>query len=97
MEAFQAILKLASKAPPEALLLFRFGLCPAVDAGPSDEGPLSGDVLRAMRCIEVLECMGSPRAKELLQRLAKGKPEHRLTRDAAKALNRLEKIRRSSR
>lgn len=46
--------------------------------------------LRQIRALEVLEMLPSPRAKQLLQLLAKGYAEHRQTRQARESLLRLE-------
>jgi WD40 repeat protein len=53
------------------------------------ESPVQApETLRTIRVVEVLEHMGSPEACTLLQRLASGAPEARLTRDARGALER---------
>src|SRR5262249_34210534 len=49
------------------------------------------DKLRALRAAEVLEYIGSPEAKKLLQAIGRGAPEARLTMEANVALSRLEK------
>jgi hypothetical protein len=49
------------------------------------------ELLRALRAVEVLERAGSPEALKLLQSLAKGAPDARLTREARAALDRLAK------
>jgi RNA polymerase sigma factor (sigma-70 family) len=55
-------------------------------------GPVSSPVLlRQVRAVEVLEKMGTPPARQLLQRLAVGAPVARLTKEAAAALGRLGK------
>jgi hypothetical protein len=56
-----------------------------------DEAAPSGEALRALRAIEVLEHIGTPEASRLLKALADGAPEARLTREAKAALQRLEK------
>jgi hypothetical protein len=56
-----------------------------IDADPT------GEALRALRAIEVLEHIGTPEASRLLKSLADGAPEARLTREAKAALQRLEK------
>ena len=53
------------------------------------ETKLSGEHLRAVRAVEVLERIGTPEAQKLLARLATGGPDLTLTRDAAGALGRL--------
>ena len=56
------------------------------------DGPVIGaDDLRMLRAIEVLERIGTPEAKELLGRLAKGAPGARLTAEAKGSLARLTK------
>jgi RNA polymerase sigma factor (sigma-70 family) len=50
----------------------------------------SGEGLRALRGVEVLERIGTPEARRVLEALAKGAPEARLTREAQSALRRLE-------
>ena len=52
---------------------------------------LSADDLRRLRAVEVLEDLGTPEAKRLLEELAKGAPGAALTRDAEAALTRLGK------
>jgi RNA polymerase sigma factor (sigma-70 family) len=49
---------------------------------------LAGQV-RDLRAVELLELLGSPEARQLLQALAGGAPEARLTREARGALRRL--------
>jgi WD40 repeat protein len=47
------------------------------------------DRLRILRALEVLECLGTPEAHQLLKALAAGEPEAPLTRQARAALGRL--------
>jgi RNA polymerase sigma factor (sigma-70 family) len=54
----------------------------------------SGDILRGVRAVEVLERIGSAEARQVLAKLAKGAAEARLTREAKASLERL--TRRSS-
>jgi len=49
-----------------------------------------GESLRALRAVEVLERIGTPKSRAVLQRLAAGAPNARLTKDAAAALGRLQ-------
>lgn len=51
----------------------------------------SGDRLRGVRAIEVLERIATPEAQQVLKALADGTPGARLTQDATAALNRLAK------
>jgi hypothetical protein len=51
--------------------------------------PPSGDTLRQHRAILALEQRGTPQARQLLQKLAAGAPDARLTREAKAALQRL--------
>jgi RNA polymerase sigma factor (sigma-70 family) len=53
--------------------------------------PLRPDALQAVRAIQALEGIGSARAQTLLQRLAGGAPDARLTVEAKAALERLAK------
>jgi hypothetical protein len=47
--------------------------------------------LRQLRALEVLEQIGAPEARKMIQTLSKGAPEARLTRDAKATLQRLER------
>jgi HEAT repeat protein len=49
------------------------------------------DLLRALRAIWVLERIGTKDARDVLEKLAQGQPEARVTQDAKAALQRLEK------
>jgi hypothetical protein len=49
----------------------------------------SGEVLRSLRAVEVLEHAGSAEARQVLEALAAGMPSARLTREAGGALQRL--------
>jgi RNA polymerase sigma factor (sigma-70 family) len=49
---------------------------------------VSGELLRGVRAVEVLESLGTPEAREVLQTLAKGAAEGRLTREARAAVMR---------
>jgi hypothetical protein len=51
----------------------------------------AGQTLRSLRAIEVLEHLATPEARQVLQKLAEGAPNVRLTREAKAALARLEK------
>jgi hypothetical protein len=49
----------------------------------------SPEEMRYLRAIQVLEYTGTPKARTILERLAGGRPESRLTREAKLSLNRL--------
>jgi RNA polymerase sigma factor (sigma-70 family) len=51
----------------------------------------SSEQLRNLRSLEVLELAGTPEARQVLQKLANGAPEARLTREAKAGLERLER------
>src|SRR5262249_8888625 len=56
------------------------------------EGPVTNaDQLRELRAIEILEYIATPDARQVLQALAKGATEARLTQDAKASLERLDK------
>ena len=56
-------------------------------------GTLTGnpDYLRQLRMVETMEIIGGPEARRLLERLASGFPEARLTREAKATLGRMAK------
>jgi hypothetical protein len=56
-----------------------------------DRATPRGEVLRSLRAIEVLETIGTPDARQVLQMLGKGLPEASVTRAAQAALERLER------
>jgi hypothetical protein len=54
-------------------------------------GRLTGEELRRVRAVEVLEAVGTAEARDLLGVLAKGAPGAALTREARESLGRLER------
>jgi hypothetical protein len=57
---------------------------------------LAGETLRHWRAIETLEHLATPEARQLLEKLATGAPDARLTRDAKAALERLKATKRAN-
>jgi hypothetical protein len=58
--------------------------------------PLTGELtgqLRDLRAVEVLEHIGTPKARQVLRTLARGAPAARLTREAKASLQRIVKMR----
>src|SRR5262249_26780395 len=56
------------------------------------QGPITQpELLRAVRAVAVLEDIATPEARQLLERLAAGAPEARLTQEAKAALERLDR------
>lgn len=49
------------------------------------------EVVRALRALEMLECIGSSEARHVLQAISQGAPQARLTQDAKASLERLAK------
>lgn len=54
-------------------------------------GSVPSEDIRLVRCVEVLEQIGTPEARAFLKELARGEPEAVLTREAKASLGRLEK------
>jgi hypothetical protein len=77
-------LRAALKAGPSAEQKKRIG-----DLLESQNRGTSAEALRQLRAVEVLELIGGDAARELLETLAKGQSEARLTREARATLERL--------
>lgn len=64
-----------------------------VEALLADPGLVrSAETLRRLRAVEVLERIGSPEARQILETLVQGAPEARQTREAKTALARLSRL-----
>jgi WD40 repeat protein len=95
-KAYRAM-NLLRSSPTESIALLRRRLeaAPATDQQGAQisvrgrEPWRSPDVLRQVRAVEVLEKIGTQPARRLLQKLAAGSQEARLTREAAAAAKRL--------
>jgi hypothetical protein len=74
---------LAGRPPPEVSRRLEQVLARARGSAPPPES------LRALRGVEVLEQAGTPEARRLLESLARGDPQARLTREAKACLERL--------
>jgi len=83
----------------EPALRRRLAAGPPLEASQRSDGllaklpvrPLSSEELRIWRAIEVLERIATPAARRLLERLAAGAPESRLTRAAKASMDRMPK------
>jgi hypothetical protein len=84
-ELAEPVLRKALEGKPSAEVRRRVGVLleKLADAGTSPEW------LRTTRALEALERAGTPEARQLLEALAKGTPEARLTREAKATLERL--------
>jgi dipeptidyl aminopeptidase/acylaminoacyl peptidase len=86
-EAAEPALRQALKTASSADLKLRLGVVLR-----RLNSPLAGpDSLRMMRAVEVLEKAGTPEARKVLEALAKGTPEARLTTQARAAIQRLDR------
>jgi hypothetical protein len=84
-DAAAPLLRKALEADPSPEARKRLAKLLASAAGKAP----SGELLRSLRAVEVLEMMATPEARQLLQKLAGGAPEARLTCEAKAALERL--------
>jgi hypothetical protein len=82
--AYAAVWRFADD-PQRAVQLFRGRL----EAAPDAAEPQTGELLRGLRVVQVLERIGSPEARSVLEGLAGGTESARLTRAAKEALERM--------
>lgn len=59
--------------------------------GENGDTPIPEEPLRRLRSVELLERLGTPKARSVLEDLAKGAARDRLTQEARSAFGRLEK------
>jgi hypothetical protein len=85
-QARAALAKLLDAQPPIETRRRIESLLQKLD--PPFAGP---ELIRGLRAVEVLERIGTPEAREVLETLAAGGPGHRLTEDARGAVERLTK------
>jgi hypothetical protein len=85
-QAEDALRKAAGASPSAEAARRLAGLLEKVAAGAT-----TGERLREIRALEVLEGLGPPEARKLLEELARGAPEAALTREAKASLERLAK------
>jgi WD40 repeat protein len=88
VDAAEVELRAAVRESPSAEVRRRATL--ALEGVQRWQYPMSGEALRTVRAIEVLERIATPEARKLLRDLAGGAPGARQTREAAAALKRLE-------
>jgi WD40 repeat protein len=74
-----------------ASLEVRRRLEPLIEKQKREAGNPSANHLRVLRAVEILELVATPDAKKLLETLAAGAPEARLTQEAKTSLGRLAK------
>jgi hypothetical protein len=64
---------------------------PLIEKQKREAGNPSANHLRVLRAVEILELVATPDAKKLLETLAAGAPEARLTQEAKASMGRLAK------
>jgi hypothetical protein len=94
-EKAEHALRNALKSPASVEARSRLeGLVAGLEAQKRERKALTGEALRELRAVEVLEGLGTEQACRTLRALAGGEPTARLTQEAKRALQRLESVKR---
>jgi WD40 repeat protein len=84
-EAEELLQKAAKDGPSAEIRARARGILTKLEKGSLDAGPR----LRALRALEALETSGTAEARQVIEQLARGRPQAELTREARGALQRL--------
>ena len=89
-KAYEAICRLV-EAPEQTIKLLQKNVRPIPKVSEKIAKNLEADVMRHDRALEILEAIGTPDAKVLLEELAGGEPTAKFTKDAKAGVERLER------
>ena len=96
-KAFEALAKVADQARPALVKVLNSKPSLEVQNAATEllqlaaPGQVSTELIRDFRCLEVLENIGTPEARGIVEKIAKGAPGTRLTLEAEAALARMRK------